>query len=478
MLSWVVNDRHTSQRSHSSALRFCLSPMLSYSYKLPLSCSRNTFSFLSCTYKLPSSQLLSFEVLTNARGCRGSASWFSPLTSNLQHLTSAFSNSYELFCVCQKLNPLLFKQLRTLLPKHPGVGYPSRTACYNLTVSSPNTATRTARRELVASPADTGTRLDRFVAAQCPELSRTRVQELIESGLVRIDGKAASKGALHLRGGEKITLEITERPAIRAEAEAIPLDVLYEDDDVIAINKPAGMTVHAGAGAISGTLVNALLGRGQSLAQSGDPLRPGIVHRLDKETSGVILVAKNDTAHAKLGEAFRQRAVKKTYIALVQGSLKEKSGRIELAIARDPIRRTRMTVERKTWHGAALVNPRAARTDWRVLATIGNTTLLEVQLHTGRTHQIRVHFSALKHPVVGDALYGAAAQLRAGNVTLAALGRNFLHAAKLGFAQPRTGEWIEVRASLPAELHAFLEKLSAAAGEPQSRIDAALAGYL
>jgi 23S rRNA pseudouridine1911/1915/1917 synthase len=333
-------------------------------------------------------------------------------------------------------------------------------------------------RELVASPADTGVRLDRFVAAQCPELSRTRVQELIESGLVRIDGKAASKGSVHLRGGEKITLEITERPPIRAEAESIPLDVLYEDDDVIVINKPAGMTVHAGAGAVSGTLVNALLGRGQSLAQSGDPLRPGIVHRLDKETSGVILVAKNDAAHAKLGEAFRQRQVKKTYIALVQGSLKEKSGRIELFIARDPIRRTRMTVERKTWHGAALVNPRAARTDWRALAKIDCTTLVEVQLHTGRTHQIRVHFSALKHPVVGDTLYGAAAQLRAGNVTLAPLGRNFLHAAKLGFAQPLTGDWIEVRAALPGELREFLERLFAAAGEPQSRIDAALAGYL
>ncbi len=333
-------------------------------------------------------------------------------------------------------------------------------------------------RELVASPADTGARLDRFVAAHCPELSRTRVQELIESGVVRIDGKAASKGALHLRGGEKITLEITERPAIRAEAESIPLDVLYEDEDVIAINKAAGMTVHAGAGTSSGTLVNALLGRGQALSQGGDALRPGIVHRLDKETSGVILVAKNDAAHAKLGEAFRLRAIKKTYLALVQGSFKEKSGRIELAIARDPIHRTRMTTERKTWHGAALANPRAARTDWRALAQIDNTTLLEVQLHTGRTHQIRVHFSALKHPVVGDTLYRAAAQLRAGNVTLAPLGRNFLHAAKLGFAQPRTGDWIEVRAALPGELREFLERLSAAAGEPQSRIDAALAGYL
>ena len=335
-----------------------------------------------------------------------------------------------------------------------------------------------AHRELVASSSDSGARLDRFLAAQIPELSRTRVQELIESGLVCVNGQAARKGSVKLRGGEKITVEITERPAITAEAEAIPLDVLYEDDDVLAINKPTGMTVHAGAGAVSGTLVNALLGRGQALSQSGGPLRPGIVHRLDKETSGVILVAKNDAAHARLGEAFRQRAIKKTYIALVQGHLKGKSGRIELAIGRDPIHRTRMTTLRKTWHGAAISNPREARTDWRALATIGNTTLVEVQLHTGRTHQIRVHLSALKHPVVGDTLYGAARELRVGKITLPPLGRNFLHAAKLGFAQPRTGAWIEVRAPLPAELREFLKRLCAAAGEPQGRIDAALAGYL
>ncbi len=351
---------------------------------------------------------------------------------------------------------------------------------------SPDSA---AHRELAVSAADSGVRLDRFVAAQCPELSRTRVQELIESGLVLIDGNAAKKGSAKLRDGQKISVEVTERPAIVAAAEAIPLDVLYEDDDVIAINKAAGMTVHAGAGNVSGTLVNALLGRGQALSQSSDPLRPGIVHRLDKETSGVILVAKNDAAHAKLGEAFRQRAIKKTYIALVQGALEEKSGRIELAIGRDPIHRTRMTTQRKSWHGADIANPREARTDWKALAKIGCTTLVEVQLHTGRTHQIRVHFSALKHPVVGDTLYGAARQMIVGTgsdrvgaaghqVELPPLGRNFLHAAKLGFAQPRTGVWIEVRAVLPGELRDYLKKLCDAAGEPQSGIDAALAGYL
>jgi len=331
--------------------------------------------------------------------------------------------------------------------------------------------------ELLAVDTDAGTRLDRFVAAHCPELSRSRVQELIDGGHVLVNGKPA-KSSQKLHGGELITVRAHPRPAPHAAAERIPLDVLYEDDDVIAINKAAGMTVHAGAGNVSGTLVNALLGRGQALSQTGDPLRPGIVHRLDKETSGVILVAKNDAAHAKLGEAFRQRAIQKTYIALVQGALAEKSGRIELAIGRDPIHRTRMATQRKSWHGAAIANPREARTDWKALAKIDGTTLVEVQLHTGRTHQIRVHFSALKHPVVGDMLYGAAGEVRVGKVTLPLLRRNFLHAAKLGFAQPRTGAWIEVRAALPEELREYLKKLCDAAGESQSRIDAALAGYL
>ncbi len=325
---------------------------------------------------------------------------------------------------------------------------------------------------------EAGERLDRVVAAHCAQLSRTRVQELIDAGLILVDGSAAKKGSVRLRGGEEITVEVPERPVIIAKAEAIPLDVLYEDEDVIAINKPAGMTVHAGAGNVSGTLVNALLGRGQALSKGGDPLRPGIVHRLDKETSGVILIAKNDAAHAKLGEAFRQRAIKKTYLALVQGILKEKSGRIKLTIGRDPIHRTRMTTPRKSWQGIVIASPREARTDWRALAKIDNTTLVEVQLHTGRTHQIRVHFSALKHPVVGDTLYGAASQLRVGKGVMPKLERNFLHAARLGFAQPRTDAWIEVRADLPAELYDFLKRLCAAAGEPQGRIDASLAGYL
>src|SRR6202795_2635641 len=322
-----------------------------------------------------------------------------------------------------------------------------------------------------------GDRLDHAVAARYPELSRTRVKELIDGQLVLVDGKP-SKGSHRLHAGEKVAVTPKARPPLRAHAESIPLDILFEDADIIAVNKPAGMTVHAGAGNASGTMVNALLGRGQSLSQSGDALRPGIVHRLDKETSGVILVAKTDAAHARLGEGFRQRTVNKTYIALVQGSFAESSGRIELAIGRDPVRRVRMAAEQKTWHGAKIGNPREARTDWRTLIKIDATSLLEVQLHTGRTHQIRVHLSALKHPVVGDTLYGAAAHLRVGDTALPPLGRNFLHAAKIVFSHPRTGERMQLRAPLPVELRDFLHTLAKAAGGDRGKIDAALRGYL
>jgi 23S rRNA pseudouridine1911/1915/1917 synthase len=324
---------------------------------------------------------------------------------------------------------------------------------------------------------ETGDRLDHAVAARYPELSRTRVKELIDGELVLVDGKP-SKAAHRLHAGEKVAVTPKARPPLRAHAESIPLDILFEDPDIIAVNKPAGMTVHAGAGNASGTMVNALLGRGQSLSQLGDALRPGIVHRLDKETSGVILVAKTDAAHARLGEAFRQRAVNKTYIALVQGSFETTSGRIELAIGRDPIKRVRMAAEQKTFRGPKIANSREARTDWRTLLRIDATTLLEVQLHTGRTHQIRVHFSALKHPVVGDTLYGAAAQLRVGDISIPPLRRNFLHAVKIAFSHPRTGERMEIRAPLPLELREFLYTLADAARADPTKIDAALHGYL
>ncbi|HWZ98025.1 MAG TPA: RluA family pseudouridine synthase [Candidatus Dormibacteraeota bacterium] len=328
-----------------------------------------------------------------------------------------------------------------------------------------------AQIELLVAPSHSGTRLDRFVAANSPELSRARVQELIESGLVQVNGQP-SKPSYKLKGGERITVQPEPRAPLKAEAESIPLDVLYEDDDLIIINKPAGMTVHAGAGNSRGTLVNALLGRGQSLSQGGNALRPGIVHRLDKDTSGAILIAKNDFAHAKLSESFRTRAIQKTYLALVQGKLTSAKGRIELAISRDPKRRMRMSARPVN----KSANARAARTDWTVLQEFGPATLLEVQLHTGRTHQIRVHFSALKHPVVGDTLYGAASQLTIGKIKLPVLDRQFLHAARLSFFHPRTEKQITVAAPLAPELKLYLEALAAAAGVP--KIDASLTGYL
>lgn len=349
----------------------------------------------------------------------------------------------------------------------------------------------------VTEASDAGQRVDRYLVARLPELSRTRIQELIEAGLVRVDG-APTKDARRLKTGEAIVVEAQARAPMIAEAENIPLKILYEDDDVVVVNKPAGMTVHAGAGNTQGTLVNALLGRGQALSRGGDALRPGIVHRLDKETSGAILVAKNDFAHARLSAAFARRQVKKTYIALVEGTLKEKQGRIELAIGRDLKRRTRMAVVPAKARAAMRVKPRPARTDWRVLADVDGATLVEVELHTGRTHQIRVHFSAMKHPVLGDALYGAAKQFRiaaahgkahgasrgrfAGHKQeenlMPELGRNFLHAARLGFAQPRTGQWVEVRAPLPSELGDYLRRLASESGEDWARIDAALAAFL
>jgi 23S rRNA pseudouridine1911/1915/1917 synthase len=325
------------------------------------------------------------------------------------------------------------------------------------------------REELVVPEVSRGTRLDRWLAVKCPQLSRARLQELIVTGLVLVNG-AVAKASHKLRGGERVVVEVVQRPPLRAEPESIPLQVLYEDDDLLVVNKPAGMSVHAGAGNSRGTLVNALLGRGQNLSRGGsqtDALRPGIVHRLDKQTSGLILIAKNDYSHAKLAEAFRNRAVKKTYIALVEGKLAKIAGKIDLPIGRDPVHRTRMKAFAQLsgqHHRNSTGRVREALTEWRRLTEFAAATLLEVQLHTGRTHQIRVHFSALKHPLVGDFLYGAARELYVGDGELPATNRQFLHAAKLGFPHPRTGQWMESRAPLAQDLREYLNTLARVEG--------------
>ncbi|MGH9794696.1 MAG: RluA family pseudouridine synthase [Candidatus Acidiferrales bacterium] len=325
-------------------------------------------------------------------------------------------------------------------------------------------------------------RLDRWLAACLPELSRTRIQELIAEGRVRING-APAKPSRKIEAGEIVEVEAAARPALAAQPEAIALDVLYEDDDVAVVNKPAGMVVHAGAGAASasGTLVNALLHRYTQLSSGnaeGAGLRPGIVHRLDKETSGVVVIARNDHAHAQLGAQFSSRKVQKTYLALVHGRLKGQSGAIELPVARDLHRRTRMTTRRR--------EGRAASTHWRVLLRLESGagrartafTLTEVDLRTGRTHQIRVHFSAIGHPVVGDTLYGAPAQIRIAGRALPRLPRNFLHAARICFLHPRFGTPVEVRAPLSEDLQSYLRQLAEAMETTQQSVDAVLRAFI
>jgi 23S rRNA pseudouridine1911/1915/1917 synthase len=322
-----------------------------------------------------------------------------------------------------------------------------------------------------AASTDSGKRLDQFLVAHLPDISRARIQHLIDQGQVRVNGKAA-KASHRLRADEVIAVRgPVEAPALRAIAENIPLDVRYEDDDLVVVNKPAGMMVHAGAGATDdarnrGTLVNALLHRFAALSRVGGELRPGIVHRLDRETSGLLLVAKNDTAHRKLSSQFARREVKKMYLALVQGWPKNDQATIKAPIRRDSLHRKRMTTR-----GSA---GREAISHYTVLRRIesyyGKFALLEVRIDTGRTHQIRVHLSSLGHPVVGDKLYGASALLKidpknkkaaAGKAGTVTPSRNFLHAARLQFAHPETGEAMAFSAPLPPELEQFMSLLEA-----------------
>ena len=316
-----------------------------------------------------------------------------------------------------------------------------------------------------------GARLDRFLASQLPEMSRTHIQSLMDAGRVLVDGEAM-KPSHRVESGATVVVEIPPPPLPGVAAEEIPLEIIYEDDELAVVNKPAGMIVHPGAGADAGTLVAALLNRygAGGLSTIGGPLRPGIVHRLDKETSGALVVARNDPAHLKLVEEFRDREVQKTYVALLHGRVKGESGRVELPVSRDLHRRSRMTARRR--------EGREARTDWRVRLRLDAFTLIEADLHTGRTHQIRVHFSALGYPVVGDALYGAPRQERIASQLLPPLGRNFLHAARLAFDHPGTGKRTEFRAPMPQDLLSYLKILGEATKTEARLIDAALKEFL
>src|SRR3984957_16900117 len=330
----------------------------------------------------------------------------------------------------------------------------------------------TAIRTFTADPAAANLRLDQYLAQALPDISRARVQLLIEAGQFRLDGHPA-KPKHKLHGGESIEIEGPPNPPpLHAVAEDISLEILHEDKYLAVINKPAGMMVHAGSGATDdarnrGTLVNALLFHFAKLSDIGGDLRPGIVHRLDKQTSGILLVAKDDSTHRKLGEMFSQRQVTKTYIALVHGNLAKDNVTVSLPIGRDLVRRIRMTTRRSAGEGV-----RTAVSHVKVLERIsslyGLFTLVEVCIETGRTHQIRVHMQSLGHPVVGDTLYGAPHIIRAltpdpdldFKLELS-LDRNFLHAAHLSFTHPQTSKPMDIHAPLPAELDTFLSAIRA-----------------
>lgn len=294
---------------------------------------------------------------------------------------------------------------------------------------------------LKAGESDRGKRLDALLHERLPEYSRSRLQSWIRDGCVRVNG-GAGKPSLIIGGGEEIEVEPVPLPPLRAEAEDIPLTVLYEDASAVAIDKPAGMVVHAGAGVHDGTVVNALLHRFASLSTVGGELRPGIVHRLDRFTSGVLLAAKTDAAHRDLAAQFQSRTVEKIYLALVEGTLSG-SGRIQKPIARDPRNRARMT--------ASLETGRSALTDWKAIESYDGFTLLEIRIGTGRTHQIRAHMAALRHPVAGDRLYGAKAS---------PWNRYFLHAHRLTFRSPATGERVVVESQLPPDLVEWKKELA------------------
>ncbi|MCI0489599.1 MAG: RluA family pseudouridine synthase [Blastocatellia bacterium] len=305
------------------------------------------------------------------------------------------------------------------------------------------------------TPEATGTRLDAFLASRLNEISRTRVQRAIEDGDVLVNDRAV-KASYRLKTGDRIEIDLPEPPPLDLLPEAIPLKILYEDSDLLVVDKPARLVVHPGAGIESGTLANALAYHFNRLSGAAGRIRPGIVHRIDKETSGLLVVAKNDVSHEKLSDQFRDRQVFKMYLALVYGHPAKARGDIEARIGRNPRNRTRMAV---VSGGAG----RAAYTSYEVAERFQEFSLLKVQIKTGRTHQIRVHLAHINHPVVADFVYGRgrenSVRAPAARQKIKSLGRHFLHSAQLAFTHPRTGERLEFASELPPELRSFIENL-------------------
>ena len=294
-------------------------------------------------------------------------------------------------------------------------------------------------RKLEFTAATAGERLDKYVAEQC-RISRSYAQKLIDEGQVAVNGRAA-KVSHKLNAGDRIAVSIPPPLPISLAPEDIPLKVVYEDKDVVVIDKPAGLLVHPAAGQHTGTLVNAILARCPDLGEINGSIRPGIVHRLDKDTSGLMMVAKNEAAQRSLSRQIKQRSIKKGYLALVLGHLTPEQGAIDAPIGRHPKDRKRMAV---------VSGGREARTEYKVIRHFDDYTLVEAMPETGRTHQIRVHFAAIGHPIFGDHVYGKRSPL---------LGRQFLHAHRLGFKLPSSGKFVEFRAGLPPDLEEVLKRV-------------------
>jgi 23S rRNA pseudouridine1911/1915/1917 synthase len=298
-------------------------------------------------------------------------------------------------------------------------------------------------------PEHDGLRLDRVLASEISGYSRSQLQRLIEEGHITLPRVKAIKANTSVRDGDVITVVLPEPIAPVAVAEALPLEIVYQDPDVIVVNKPAGMVVHPGAGHESGTLVNALLHHVTDLSGIGGELRPGIVHRLDKGTSGVMVVAKHDRAHQELARQFHDREVEKEYVALVWGLVQQRK-RIDMPIGRDPVHREKISTRARRARSAV------TRVTWA--RHIPGLSLLRIAIQTGRTHQIRVHLNAIGHPIVGDSLYGGVHRRVPNHLrAVQRLSRPFLHAERLAFTQPTTGEHLEFKAPLPEELRSALD---------------------
>jgi 23S rRNA pseudouridine1911/1915/1917 synthase len=310
---------------------------------------------------------------------------------------------------------------------------------------------------LVVDTPEQGMRLDVFLSRQVPEQSRAHLQALIAAGHVRVEGQPATKASLRLAAGQRVAVHLPAPVPAAPRPEDIPLVIVYQDAHLLVLDKPAGIVVHPGAGIRSGTLVNALLHHVRDLSGVGGVLRPGIVHRLDKGTSGLLVVAKDDAAHRQLSRQFAGRTVEKAYLAVVHGTPKAARGTVEAAIGRDPRQRQRMAVR-----GAG---GRAARSDYEVLADFGGAALVRVRIHTGRTHQIRVHMASLGHPLVGDAVYGGrrtpACRSLAARDAVSRFPRPALHAALLAFTHPATGTRLSFSSPLPPDMEGLLAILRA-----------------